>query len=271
MKPPISRSSRRAATAGRYLELAGAQAANTSPTAWNERCRPRLRSRPGTDGLRRSAGYPTREFRRAFTLVELRTAIAVIGVLAGLLLPALSAVKKRAHALRCESNTKQLCLALQMYAQDYEDRLPPNPARRNEALGAKWAEGWLGLPAPDCTNSTYLGLADILRPGPAELLTCLEERTETINDGSSAQQWAFEKPTPAQWVLRDKSGARHGKGVVLGFADGHVAGRRWQDARTREPERDDTPSPRNADILWLQQHATWRPFERPRQRTALAP
>lgn len=92
----------------------------------------------------------------AFTLIELLTVLAVIGLLAGLLLPALSAARGRAQTARCTAHFRQFALALPLYAQDYADALPPNADGREEALGAKWVEGWLGLPGPDCTNTLYL-------------------------------------------------------------------------------------------------------------------
>jgi prepilin-type N-terminal cleavage/methylation domain-containing protein len=92
----------------------------------------------------------------AFTLIELLTVLAVIGVLASLLLPALSAAKSRAQTARCTAHFRQFALALPLYAQDHAEALPPNADGREEALGAKWVEGWLGLPGPDCTNTLYL-------------------------------------------------------------------------------------------------------------------
>ena len=51
--------------------------------------------------------------------------IAIIAILAAMLLPALTAAKKKAQGTRCLGNTKQIGLAFQMYASDNNDRLPP--------------------------------------------------------------------------------------------------------------------------------------------------
>jgi len=64
--------------------------------------------------------------QRGFTLIELLVVIVVIAILAALLLPALSNGKIKAINAVCKSNCRQWGVALQMYATDFQDYLPPN-------------------------------------------------------------------------------------------------------------------------------------------------
>ncbi len=60
----------------------------------------------------------------AFTLVELLVVIAVIGILAALIFPALGRVKDTAHTTQCASNLRQMGLAMTMYFADNHDHYP---------------------------------------------------------------------------------------------------------------------------------------------------
>ena len=61
---------------------------------------------------------------RAFTLVELLTVIAIVGILVALLLPALEGGKSRAKLVGCQSNLGQLGLAFHSFAHDHGSRFP---------------------------------------------------------------------------------------------------------------------------------------------------
>jgi prepilin-type N-terminal cleavage/methylation domain-containing protein/prepilin-type processing-associated H-X9-DG protein len=62
--------------------------------------------------------------RRGFTLIELLCVIAIVGVLASLLMPSLARGKSRATDVLCRSNLRQLGLAVRMYVDDHNSKLP---------------------------------------------------------------------------------------------------------------------------------------------------
>ncbi len=61
--------------------------------------------------------------RKGFTLIELLVVIAIIAILAAILFPVFARAREKARQTACLSNVKQINLALQMYAQDYDEQI----------------------------------------------------------------------------------------------------------------------------------------------------
>lgn len=94
----------------------------------------------------------SRKRKKGFTLIELLVVIAIIAILASLLLPALSRAKTRSDDAKCMSNLRQCAVALNLYLQDYNDRLFWKST--NIALGGMEWFVWAGR-----TNNNQIGAA----------------------------------------------------------------------------------------------------------------
>jgi prepilin-type N-terminal cleavage/methylation domain-containing protein/prepilin-type processing-associated H-X9-DG protein len=65
---------------------------------------------------------------RAFTLVELLVVIGIIALLIGIAMPALSAVQRESRKTACQSNLRQLGMAVRLYTDQNKNKYPRSPS-----------------------------------------------------------------------------------------------------------------------------------------------
>jgi len=72
--------------------------------------------------------------RSGFTLIELLVVIAIIAILAAILFPVFAQAREKARQASCESNEKQIGLAITQYVQDYDETYMPATLSPRQAL-----------------------------------------------------------------------------------------------------------------------------------------
>jgi prepilin-type N-terminal cleavage/methylation domain-containing protein/prepilin-type processing-associated H-X9-DG protein len=196
---------------------------------------------------------------RAFTLIELLVVIAIIAILAAILFPVFAQARGKARQAACLSNQKQIGTAVNMYVQDYDERLPACNS---------WGLAWTPkvkdryiqqLTAPYVKNENIWFCPEV---GRDRALTVLDPSIKTYGQNGTTYIWNHQTevvpygplkgrksvtvsglslaaiPRPAEapilWDMPYWNGickpwteyaglqSPHAKGVIATYADGHA-------------------------------------------------
>jgi prepilin-type N-terminal cleavage/methylation domain-containing protein/prepilin-type processing-associated H-X9-DG protein len=162
--------------------------------------------------------------RRGFTLIELLVVIAIIAILAAMLLPALAAAKKKAQAISCLNDYKQLTLACHMYLGDNADNFAWNGDRN--ATGVQSVPSWVYS-----SQSAYLTWGN--EPYNTNTSFFIDTRISSLGDYVAKNVKIFHCPadnylSAAQkglgWEYRDRSIAMN---ACIGGGMKDYAGQTW--------------------------------------------
>ena len=118
---------------------------------------------------------------------------------------------------------------------------------------------WPGVRSPPWR--LYLGLNDVLDPGPSLTLLFWDERADVINYGNFFIDMSGFPNQPNLTQFGDVPASYHNGAGGVSFVDGHAEIRRWRDPRTISPQAPEwmfgpIPSPNNPAIEWMQERAT---------------
>ncbi|NUP99510.1 MAG: DUF1559 domain-containing protein [Armatimonadetes bacterium] len=186
----------------------------------------------------------SRRVRPAFTLIELLVVIAIIAILAAILFPVFAKAREKARQSSCQSNLKQVGLALQQYAQDYDQVYPlcyyttrwepwftsSNDAAYKGELAPyiKNTQIWICPSALSKNNCSYIyngwlsGKAEAAIPSTADYVAMADSYNDAIwaVDGTSRVL-----PGPPFDNNPRRLTDRHNEGANFVYIDGHV---KWQ-------------------------------------------
>jgi prepilin-type N-terminal cleavage/methylation domain-containing protein len=186
----------------------------------------------------------------SFTLIELLVVIAIISLLAALLLPSLKSARERGRRAVCASNERQLGLAMNMYANDFNDAISYSYPTGYDASGPVSAfgftvYGWGTTPAPNHGLWVYYKYAT------GSLLLCPSQTIAYDNN------WTTMRASLLKW----KGGAPTASGLWSAYAFnggltrslwGYSGGRPWSQGATSTTYRCSVPPWRlsRMDTAW---------------------
>lgn len=166
----------------------------------------------------------------AFSLLELLVAIVVIGILSGLLLPALARSKASSRSSLCLNQLRQIGLALQVYVDENDNRLP---VMYDAPIGTNALLTNALLPTVSQVMQQFLDATNLLRC-PSDDRQIFQQTGSSYawntllngQDADSLRLFGMALATDQIPLLFDKQSFHRekgdGRGVNYLYADGHI-------------------------------------------------
>ncbi len=171
--------------------------------------------------------------RTGFTLIELLVVIAIIAILAAILFPVFAKAREKARQNSCLSNQRQINLAIMMWAQDHEERMPsasvtgralasnttPILLAQTPGAGSVWSEleldrGVLKCPSEAVAATNSYGYNQAIAD---KALGDIDPLTSTVT-----ADYNIKSTTNNILMTPDDLSSRHDGKYIASFVDGHV-------------------------------------------------